>query len=194
MSSNFLNSAIAYCSIVIVGIGLASQVHSQTTMNGSTPPAVGEQAADFELMSINGKKVSLTNSLAEGPAVVVVLRGYPGYQCPACLQQVGQFITAAAEFKSKKTRVILVYPVGDDALKNKAQEFIAKVQLPANFDFVLDPGYKLVNQYRLRWDAPKETSYPSTFVVNRDQKIVYAKISRSHGGRADIKEVIAAIP
>jgi peroxiredoxin len=62
--------------------------------------------------------------------------------------------------------------------------------LPANFHFVTDPDLKTVNQWSLRWDAPNETAYPSTFVVDRDGKIVFAKISHSHGDRSSAAEVL----
>jgi hypothetical protein len=41
-------------------------------------------------------------------------------------------------------------------------------KLPADFDLVLDPGYDFTNTYGLRWNAPNETAYPSTFLINRE--------------------------
>ena len=37
------------------------------------------------------KKVKLSALAKDGPVVLVVLRGFPGYQCPACSQQVRDF-------------------------------------------------------------------------------------------------------
>ena len=51
----------------------------------------------------------------------------------------------------------------------------------------------MVNAYGLRWDAPNETAYPSTFIVHRDGLIRFAKVSRTHGGRASATEVLAAL-
>ena len=47
----------------------------------------------------------------------------------------------------------------------KANEFLADKKLPENFDLVLDPGYEFTNMYGFRWDAPHETAYPSTFLI-----------------------------
>jgi thioredoxin-dependent peroxiredoxin len=48
---------------------------------------------------------------------------------------------------------------------------------------VTDPDYTFTNQYHLRWDAEKETAYPSTFVIDPTGKIRFAQISKTHGGR-----------
>jgi len=43
---------------------------------------------DFKLSTPEGKTVQLSEVEAKGPVVLVVLRGYPGYQCPYCNRQV----------------------------------------------------------------------------------------------------------
>lgn len=156
-------------------------------------PKVGDQAADFELQTIDGKTVKLADETQAGPVVLVVLRGYPGYQCPACSQQVGQFVAKAAEFRQANARVLLVYPGPEAQLQLKAQEFLGKQKLPAGFQFLLDPDYKFTNSYRLRWDAPRETAYPATFVIQSDQKITFANVSQTHGGRVNPAVVLKAL-
>ncbi len=56
------------------------------------PPMVGEKAPDFALSTPEGKSVRLSEMASKGPVVLVVLRGYPGYQCPYCNRQVQEFI------------------------------------------------------------------------------------------------------
>ena len=58
---------------------------------------------------------------------------------------------------------------------------------------LLDPDYSFTNAYGLRWDAPRETAYPSTFVIDTDGTVRYAKISKSHGDRAEVSDVIKAL-
>ncbi len=157
-------------------------------------PAVGGKAADFELLKIDGTKVQLAAELKQGPVVLMVLRGYPGYQCPICSVQVGQFIGKAKELAELKTRVIMVYPGPGTDLNKRAQEFMKETKLPENVDFVLDPDYVFTNQYHLRWDQPRETAYPATFVIDPAGKIVFAKISKTHGDRAKVADVLKAIP
>jgi len=47
-----------------------------------------------------------------------------------------------------------------------------------------------VNAYGLRWDAPNETAYPSTFVLDRKGVVRFANISRSHGDRTKAADII----
>lgn len=159
----------------------------------SAKPAVGDEAKDFELATPAGKQVKLSDQLKKGPVVLLVLRGYPEYQCPVCTRQVGQFIANAAKLKKANASVLLVYPGAAQDLAKRADEFIRDQSLPDNFHFLIDPDYKFTNAYNLRWDAKRETAYPSTFVIGKDGKIKFAKISMTHRGRADVKEVLKAL-
>jgi peroxiredoxin len=154
---------------------------------------LGDTAPDFALDSLDGGKVTLSALAQQGPVVLVVLRGYPGYQCPICSAQVGDLMSKSREFQDARARVVLVYPGPSEGLKQRAGEFISGKTLPENFQILLDPGYTFTNSYGLRWDAPKETAYPSTFVIDGTRTIRFAKISRSHGGRAKAAEILEAL-
>lgn len=156
-------------------------------------PAVGDEAADFELKTPDNEKVQLSKLVTEGPVVLVVLRGYPGYQCPVCTSQVAQLLSNAKKFDAAKARIVMVYPGPADGLQKRAEEFVRGKTLPANFFLALDPDYEFTKAYQLRWDAPKETAYPSTFVIDGKRIITFAKISMSHGGRASADEVLKAL-
>lgn len=156
----------------------------------AAPPAVGDVAKDFQLSSPQGKKVKLSDQLKKGPVVLLVLRGFPGYQCPLCTRQVSQFVRNAAKLKDANASVFLVYPGAVNNLNTKADEFIQSQTLPANFHFLTDPGCQFTNAYELRWNAKNETAYPSTFIIGTDVKVKYAKISKTHGGRSNAKEVL----
>ena len=159
----------------------------------STPPAVGDKAPDFTLATIGGKKVRLSELTAKSPVVLVVLRGFPGYQCPLCNQQVHSYLKQAQEFTSAGARMVLVYPGPSENLGDRASEFLKDKQLPENFELLLDPGYEFTNLYGLRWDAPKETAYPSTFLIDQKGIVFFAKISKTHGGRASAAELLEAL-
>ena len=157
------------------------------------PPQVGDTVPDFSLPALGSDgKVRLSKVLEDGPVVLVVLRGYPGYQCPICSRQVGGLIQNAKKFEQAGTRVVMVYPGPKADLDRFAEEFAGKFDLPKNFLFLTDPGYGFTNAYKLRWDAPRETAYPSTFVVKPDREVTYAVVSKEHGGRPDASEVVAA--
>lgn len=157
-------------------------------------PKVGETAPDFELKDLKGENIKLSVLAEQGPVILVMLRGFPGYQCPVCTVQVGQLIGKAEQLSKANARVLLIYPGPSDGLKARADEFVRGKDIPANFYLVLDPDFKFTNQYGLRWKATGETSYPSTFVLDCERKVLFAKISRSHGGRAKVDDVLAALP
>lgn len=69
----------------------------------AAPPAIGEKAPDFKLSTPEGKTVQLSEVEAKGPVVLVVLRGYPGYQCPYCNRQVQDFIQKSQGFAEAGT-------------------------------------------------------------------------------------------
>jgi peroxiredoxin len=158
-------------------------------------PAMGAQAPNFTLLTPTGHPVSLANETEKGTTVLVVLRGFPGYQCPYCVRQVHDFVDHAPDFAAKHVDVLLVYPGPPADLDQHAKEFLAKqAELPRNVQLVTDPDYKMTNQYGLRWDAPHETAYPSTFILDRRGKILFEKVSHSHGDRTTAEEVLAQLP
>ncbi len=156
-------------------------------------PKVGYKAAPVTWGALDGGKLSLTDLTAKGPVVLVVLRGFPGYQCPVCTSQMGSLLSCSEQFAAANTRVILVYPGPAEGLQAHAQEFVSGKQIPKNFRIVLDPDYAFTNQYGLRWNASGETAYPSTFVLEKGGKVVFAKVSKSHGDRSTAPEILKAL-
>lgn len=156
------------------------------------PPAVGDRATDFSLTAADGTTIKLSAEWQRGPLVLVLLRGWPGYQCPFCVRQYGEFLARAKDLDAMGARVVWVYPGGTE-VKQRADAFAANKEAPANFRLTLDPNYAFTTAYRLRWDAPSETAYPSTFVIDKGGVVRWALISKEHGGRAPIADVLKAV-
>jgi thioredoxin-dependent peroxiredoxin len=180
-------SCCATAALLICAVPLA--------LHAAEIPKVGEKAPDFSLKALDGQTVRLSELTARGNVVLVVLRGWPGYQCPICDRQVQDFIGIKSEFGEAKAQIIFVYPGPADDLKAHAEEFKGwkGKQWPNEFLCVLDPNYTMVNAYALRWDAPRETSYPSTFVLDSKGTVRFAKISRTHGDRTRAADVLAEV-
>jgi len=168
-------------------------------------PAVGAKAPDFTLSTPTGRAVALSTEQSGHDLVLVILRGFPGYQCPYCVKQVHDFVEHASDFKAKNTRVLLVYPgppairgilsLSTKDLDQHAKEFLEKqADLPSNVVLVTDPDYEVTNLYGLRWDAPHETAYPSTFVLDKQGMVVFEKISHSHGDRTTAQDILDQLP
>ncbi len=191
-------TAFAACFAIVCNSALAQEADK----NMAEPPKVGDEAPNFKLLPYNAKPmadeeddtmVELSEVVEQGPVVLVVLRGYPGYQCGICSRQVAEFVKAGDAIAKAGAQVVMVYPGTDNQLGMKAKEFVAETELPKNFHMLIDPNYEFTNLYHLRWDAPAETAYPSTFVIDKEGKIVFAEVSKGHGGRSSVKDVLAAL-
>lgn len=158
-----------------------------------TPPAVGDKARDFTLNRLDGKPIQLSALTREGPVVMLMLRGWVGYQCPICNRQIGDFLRNTKEFQAAGANVVMVYPGASDLVQGKAEDFVTGKTLPEKFHFVVDPDLKTVNLYHLRWNAPNETAYPSTFVFDKQGTVRFVKISQSHGDRSSAAEILAIL-
>ena len=157
-------------------------------------PELGQKAPAFTLKTPDGHPVNLGEATKKGPVALVVLRGYPGYQCPFCVKQVHDVIENADKFAADGAEVLLVYPGPPAELDQRAKEFLVKQNpLPANVHLVIDPDYAFTNQYGLRWDAPKETAYPSTFLIDRQGVVFFRKISKGHGERTTSAELLTEL-
>ena len=184
MSRTFLSTALL---VLASCIPAAAQTPAQT-------PDVGQKAPGFTLTTPDGNPVAFSTLTAKGPVALVVLRGYPGYQCPFCVRQVHDFIENADKFAALSTQVLFVYPGPPADLDQHAKEALAKQNpLPAGFHMVIDPDYKFTNQYGLRWDAPHETAYPTTFLVDGHGVVFFRKTSKEHGGRTTADDILAAL-
>ncbi len=154
-------------------------------------PAVGAKAPDFTLSTPTGKLIQMSKELRGHELVLVVLRGFPGYQCPYCVKQVHDFVEHSSNFAAKSATVLLVYPGPPAELDQHAKEFLAKQSnLPANIVLVTDPDYAVTNKYGLRWDAPHETAYPSTFILDKNGSVVFEKIGHSHSDRLSAEDAL----
>jgi peroxiredoxin len=169
---------------------LSLSFFASVALHAGSPPPVGQKAADFTLASVRGKETKLSDIVAKGPTALVVLRGYPGYQCPFCQRQVQDYVQNAKAFAAAGIQVIFVYPGPPDNLNGKANEFLADKNFPDTFEMLLDPGYTFTNLYGLRWDARQETAYPSTFLLDQDGVVFYVQSARLHSGRTAAATVL----
>ncbi len=152
---------------------------------------IGERASDFDLSVVGADGfVRLQDEYRRGPVVVIVLRGYPGYQCPLCSQQISSLINRAAALAKETHRVILVYPGEAKLLDRYAKRFIGSRSLPDPLVIVRDDDMKMVSEWGLRWNAPRETAYPATYVIDRNGRVRWFKVSDNHSGRSSVTEIL----
>ena len=156
-------------------------------------PSVGDTAPDFTLSTLDGQSVHLSDLASKSEVVLVVLRGWPGDQCPLCTAQAHDFIQNAGKFKAAGVQVVMVYPGPVDDLTKHASDFIQDKNWPKDFLLVLDPDYSFTKSYGLRWDKQNETAYPSTFVIGKDGKVTFAHVSHQHGDRVQAGKILMTL-
>src|SRR5262245_12606054 len=118
--------------LVTVGFILLGGPAAEAQNAKPTPPPVGAESPGLELADLKGNTVSLKKLIASGPVVLLVLRGWPGYQCPICSRQVGEFLGKADQLKDAGAQVVMVYPGPADLLKEHAAEFQRAREFPAH--------------------------------------------------------------
>jgi peroxiredoxin len=172
---------------------MASDSMMSDTMKAARSPKVGDMASGFTLKTLDDQSVRLGDLTAKGDVVLIVLRGWPGYQCPFCTRQARDFVDNAERFRAAGVQVVMVYPGPANDLKAHATEFLNDKSWPKDFLFVIDPDYSFTKSYGLRWEAPRETAYPSTFIVGKDGKVLFAHVSKQHGDRVSSATVLKAL-
>ena len=184
-------------SLILAAITLTTAALLSISANGDhhaadekAPPKAGQVAKDFTLKNVDGADVKLSAITAKSNVALIFMRGFPGYQCPICNRQFGELLTNAEKIAEAGGSVVLIYPGAIANLDEKAKEFIRGRSMPENFFFLIDPDYSSVNAYNIRWDAPNETAYPSTFIMDSERKVSFAKVSDGHGGRTNASQVI----
>ena len=175
-------------------IAAASATPAPAADGASDRLQVGEKVKDFELPVVGENDyLRLSDQYKQGPVVVVVLRGFPGYQCPICNRQVSSMISRAGALDRAAHRVVLVYPGETADLQQRAEQFMGSRRLPEPLVMVRDEGMRMVRDWGLRWDEPRETAYPATYVIDRHGRVAWKKVSRSHAERSRVQEILTAL-
>lgn len=189
---HFISRSLFTGCTLAVALPLTLQVRA-ADKSPVVPPKVGAKVPNIKLQPLEGKKVKLADLTKRGPVVLVFLRGYPGYQCPVCTQQVGDLRKSADQFAKANATVVLVYPGEAEGLEARAKEFLKDTSLPRPFLFTIDPDYPVTNKLGLRWETQAETAYPATFLIDQDRVVRFAKISKSHGDRAKASDILKSL-
>jgi len=181
--------------ILLFSLSILLLINSASAEKINAGPEEGSKIGEITGTTIAGSDFMLSKLVEKGSVVLVMLRGFPGTQCPVCSTQVAGYIAKAEEFeKQRNTPVVFIYPGKVKNLEERAKEFTAplekEVDLPGNFIFLIDQDYKITNYLNLRWDDPNETAYPAAFVIDHDGYIQYSKVSDNHGDRATAGEIL----
>ncbi len=130
----------------------------------------GTQAPDFTLESTTGGDVSLSESLADGPAIVLINRGS---WCSFCAEQLQTFSEVAYDLWFNDD--VDVLPV---VTSPPADLVEMRDRFDLDFQLLADPGGDVARQY----SGVEETSHgvtgiAATYVVDEDGVVQYEQVA-----------------
>ncbi|MCS6909216.1 MAG: redoxin domain-containing protein [Anaerolineales bacterium] len=139
---------------------VASQATAQTPAGPLAPaPVVGAPAPDFVLTDLEGRQVRLSDFKGQ-----VVLLNFWATWCSPCQAEMPAIEDRYATFKSQG---LVVLGINQDEDTKTVQAFVERLGL--TFTILLDPGAVVGELYRAR-------GLPTTFIVDRDGKIIVQKV------------------
>ena len=163
----------------------------------------GDASPDFELPDQNNVPVLSRELLAQGPLIVVFLRGR---WCPFCVatveawneklpqvRQSGAWLLAISPMTVKHGYFMhdqhkLAYPLLSDAGSQVARQFGLVYRVPDYQQAIYSKTF--VNLPFLHGEPSWELSIPATFVIGRDRRIQFAAASADYTQRAEPAEVL----
>jgi peroxiredoxin len=177
-----------------------------TAEAGSQTPALGENFPAFILPDQRGRLVALQSLLADGPLVIVFLRGH---WCPYCAITAGAIAEIADEVGRLGARVVAITP----ERRKYVERFGAEVEGAYPILSDIDNGYALSINLAIwvdesmssliasaGWDIPTYQGNPSwtlpipaVFVLDKHGLVVAKHVNPDYRERADLDEVIASL-
>lgn len=184
-----LAMSLGCCQLLLTLLPAANLLRAQGVSQNQ--PDIGQRAPEFELPLVGQNKfLNLRDEYRDGPVVVIVLRGYPGFQCPTCKSQFNAVVNRARALSSETKCVVLVYPGEAEHLEKNSKRFLGSRKLPDPIRLVRDDDMQMVDDWGIRWQARNQTAYPATFVIDQNGRIAWKKVSSSSAGRSTVEEIL----
>ena len=143
-------------SLVLSSCGRKPEASAPKDNSQQEAAMVGEKAPDFELTSLSGKKVKLSNLKGK----VVVMNFFTTW-CPPCRAEFPDFMQVVEEYKGKDVEFLFI-DVQED--KKTVEEFLRSGNY--NIDPLMDSKSKVFSAlYGLR-------GLPTTFIVDRNGYLI----------------------
>jgi peroxiredoxin len=165
--------------------------NAQMAMSKTEPVKIGATAPDFTLSDQNKNEVSL--SKIGKPVILVFFRGY---WCPFCRKQLSELRELI-----KSDDNVALYAISIDAPEKSLElaKNIAKDNKgELNFPILSDAGHKTIDAYGVFDPAYSGQEFegiphPSIFILDKDRKVLWAKVEPNYRKRPTNEELRAEI-
>jgi len=143
------------------------------------PTVVGNEAPDFELESTRGDAVRLSDTLDNGPTVVVFFRGY---WCSYCQETLRTY--SHLNYDLWRHFDVDVLPVTRDSVPDLVE---MRDRFDLTVELLSDPDLEATRAYTDTEDNAKhgEIPVPATFVVDTDGVVRFGEIGRDPADRVN---------
>ncbi|MGY3262981.1 peroxiredoxin-like family protein [Frigoribacterium sp. 2355] len=168
---------------------------------------VGDTIVDATLVTTAGDEVSLSETVGEGPAVLVF---YRGAWCPYCNLTLKTYqADLLPELRERGVALVAISPQTPEG----SERSVANGGL--EFPVLSDPGNVFVRALGIQTepvaaaravhsdlgfdvadsnaDATADVPFPTVLVVDRDGKVVFADVHVDYTTRTEVDEVVAAV-
>ena len=133
-------------------------------------PLLGQPAPDFSLSDTDGKPVSLSEKLKDGPVVLVF---YYGYNCNHCVSQLFALSKDIDKFRELGVTVLAVSADPSDQTRERFKQYGA-----FGFPVLSDPSNAVAMKYGTYTPSAKTGEdgdlLHGTFVIDRSGRVVWA--------------------
>jgi len=169
-------------------------------------PEIGNKAPTFELSDHNGKLVRSANLLAGGALVICFIRGR---WCPFCVGQIEAMNAIYPQIKESGASLVAVSP------QTVHHSYLMADQHKLGFPPLSDAGNKVARQFGLAYRVPEyqqeiykrvfvnlpfvngddawELPIPATYILDRDQTVVYAGADPDYTVRPEPSKIVALL-
>jgi len=166
----------------------------------------GVEAPSFELPDHNGKIVSSNDLLAKGKLVVCFIRGR---WCPFCVGQMEAMNLILPQIEQAGATLLAISP------QTVKQSFFMRDQHKLRFPLLCDAGNKVARQFGITYRVPSqqeavyrrafvnlpftngdeswELPIPATYIIDRDDTVLYASANEDYTERPEPADVVSAL-
>jgi peroxiredoxin len=164
---------------------------------------VGSKTPEFQLQDHDGKTISSSDLLAKGRLALCFIRGR---WCPFCVGQMEAMNLMLPEIEQAGAALVAVSP------QTVQQSFFMRDQHKLRFPLLSDAGNKVARQFGLTYRVPDEQRavyqrafvnlpfvngdnswklpIPATYVIDRDQLVLYAYANADYTERPEPEEIV----
>ncbi|WP_010520813.1 peroxiredoxin-like family protein [Aquimarina agarivorans] len=182
-------------------------IKAKKIQQGKDAIKIEEKAPNFELPNAQGKSISLSNVLDNGPVVITF---YRGSWCPYCNLQLRALQARLNEIRSLGATLIAISPeIPDGSLTDNE---ISKME----FIILSDQDAKVASQYGVAWEVPEFLMehmrldrnldlikinngngnilpIPATFILGSDGIVKWSYVNVDYRTRSEPDEIIEVL-